>query len=102
MSTRAAKKCRPRPAGTPSLTRAQIDSLLREVPGWAYDGKVIAKSWSFKNYYETLAFVNAVAWLAHREDHHPDMSGGYNRRRVEFNTHSTGGTSEKDLLCAPT
>src|SRR6266581_4399498 len=82
MSTLAAKKCRPLPAGTPALTRAQIDALLKEVPDWAYDGKVIAKSWSFKNYYETMAFVNAVAWVAHREDHHPDTSFGYNRCRV--------------------
>ena len=66
MSTLAERKCRPLPAGTPALSRARIDALLTEVPGWAYDGKVIAKSWSFKNYYETLAFVNAVAWLVHR------------------------------------
>src|SRR5437660_4820438 len=72
MSTLAGKKSRPLPAGTPALARAQIDTLLREVPGWTYDGKVIAKTWSFKNYYETLAFVNAIAWLVHREDHHPE------------------------------
>ncbi|TMH12021.1 MAG: 4a-hydroxytetrahydrobiopterin dehydratase, partial [Betaproteobacteria bacterium] len=59
MSTLAGRKCRPLPAGTPALSRARIDALLTEVPGWTYDGKVIAKSWSFKNYYETLAFVNA-------------------------------------------
>src|SRR3982074_3815751 len=98
MSTLAGKKCRPLPAGTPALTRARIDALLAEVPGWTYDGKVIAKSWSFKNYYETLAFVNAVAWLVHREDHHPDMSVGYNRCRVEFSTHSIGGISENDFI----
>src|SRR2546428_9527642 len=80
--------------------RARIDALLAEVPGWAFDGKVIAKSWSFKNYHETMAFVNAVAWVAHREDHHPDMSVGYNRCRVEFSTHSIGGISENDFICA--
>jgi len=100
MSKLAEKKSRPLPAGTPALTRAQIDALLKEVPGWTYDGKVIAKSWSLKNYYETLAFVNAVAWLVHREDHHPDMSVGYNRCRVEFSTHSIGGISENDFICA--
>ena len=100
MSKLAARKSTPLPAGTPALTRAQIDALLKEVPGWTYDGKVIAKSWSFKNYYETLAFVNAVAWLVHREDHHPDMSVGYNRCRVEFSTHSIGGISENDFICA--
>ncbi|HEX9570643.1 MAG TPA: 4a-hydroxytetrahydrobiopterin dehydratase [Burkholderiales bacterium] len=100
MTTLAGKKCRPLPAGTPALTRARIDALLAEVPGWAFDGKVIAKSWSFKNYHETMAFVNAVAWVAHREDHHPDMSVGYNRCRVEFSTHSIGGISENDFICA--
>jgi len=100
MSKLAEKKSRPLPTGTPPLARAQIDTLLKEVPGWTYDGKVIAKSWSFRNYYETLAFVNAVAWLVHREDHHPDMSVGYNRCRVEFSTHSIGGISENDFICA--
>lgn len=94
------RKCKPLPAGTAALTRAAIDSLLKEVPGWAYDGKVILKTWSFKNYYETLAFANAVAWVAHGEDHHPDMSVGYNRCRVEFSTHSIGGISENDFICA--
>jgi 4a-hydroxytetrahydrobiopterin dehydratase len=100
MSKLAGKKCKTLPAGTPALTRAKIDAFLEEVPGWKYDGKVIAKSWSFKNYYETLAFVNAVAWLVNREDHHPDMSVGYDRCRVEFSTHSIGGISENDFICA--
>jgi 4a-hydroxytetrahydrobiopterin dehydratase len=100
MSSLTEMKCRDLPAGTPALTRARIDELLREVSGWSYDGKVIAKTWSFKNYYETMAFVNAVAWVAHRENHHPDMSVGYNRCRVEFNTHSIGGISQNDFICA--
>src|SRR5438309_11965439 len=100
MSTLTAKKCRPLPAGTPALARAQIDTLLTEVPGWTYDGKAIAKSWSFKNYYETLSFVNSVAWLVHREDHHPDMSVGYNRCRVEFSPPSIGRISENDFIRA--
>ena len=100
MSTLSGKHCRPLPAGTPALTPARIDALLKEVPGWAYDGMVIAKTWSFKNYHETMAFVNAVAWVAHREDHHPDVSVGYNRCRVESSTHSIGGISENDFICA--
>jgi 4a-hydroxytetrahydrobiopterin dehydratase len=100
MSALASRKCRALPAGTTALTQSAIDSLLREVPGWAYDGRVIAKTWSFKNYYETMAFANAVAWIAHREDHHPDMSVSYNRCRVEFSTHSIGGISENDFICA--
>jgi 4a-hydroxytetrahydrobiopterin dehydratase len=100
MANLADRKCGALPAGAPALTRAEIESLLREIRGWSYDGKVIAKSWSFGNYHETMAFVNAVAWIAHREDHHPDMSVGYNRCRVEFSTHSIGGISENDFICA--
>ena len=51
MSSLDRMKCKPLPAGTPALSRARIDALLKEVPGWSYDGKVIAKTWSFKNYY---------------------------------------------------
>lgn len=100
MSSLARMKCSDLPAGTPALSRPRVDALLKEVPGWSYDGKVIAKTWSFKNYYETLAFVNAVAWIVHGEDHHPDLSVGYNRCRVEFSTHSIGGISENDFICA--
>jgi 4a-hydroxytetrahydrobiopterin dehydratase len=100
MPTLAQMKCRPLPSGTPALARPRIDALLKEVPGWSYDGKVISKEWSFKDYHRTMAFVNAVAWVAHREDHHPDMSVGYNRCRVEFSTHSIGGISENDFICA--
>ena len=100
MSRLAERTCLPLPAGTPPLTRPQIDSLLKELPGWIYDARVIAKSWSFGNYHETMAFVNAVAWIAHRQDHHPDMSVSYNRCRVELSTHSIGGISENDFICA--
>jgi 4a-hydroxytetrahydrobiopterin dehydratase len=92
--------CLPLPPGTKALTRGEIDSLLKQVQGWTYDGKVISKTYSFKNYYETMAFVNAIAWIAHREDHHPDLAVGYNRCRVEFSTHSIGGISRNDFICA--
>ena len=100
MSLLAERHCRPLPAGAAPLGGPQLESLLRDVPGWALVGQAIAKTWSFRNYHETMAFVNAVAWIAHREDHHPDMSVGYNRCRVEFSTHSIGGISENDLICA--
>lgn len=100
MPSLAEMKCKDLPAGTAALSRGRIDALLKELPGWSYDGKVIAKTYSFKNYYETIAFVNAVAWIVHREDHHPDMSVSYNRCRVEFSTHSIGGISDNDFICA--
>jgi 4a-hydroxytetrahydrobiopterin dehydratase len=96
----ADEHCRPLPAGTAPLTHAEIDALLREVNGWNYDGHVISKSYAFDDFHRTMAFVNALAWIAHREDHHPDLSLGYNRCRVAFSTHSIGGISRNDFICA--
>jgi 4a-hydroxytetrahydrobiopterin dehydratase len=64
------------------------------------DGRSIVRRFGFKNYYETIAFVNALAWVAHRQDHHPDLQVGYNRCTVTFSTHSVGGLSENDFICA--
>ena len=100
MTCLADEHCRALPAGTPPLSRSEIDALLAGVPGWSYDGRVISKSYSFEDYHRTMAFVNALAWIAHREDHHPDLAVGYNRCRVEFSTHSIGGISRNDFICA--
>ncbi|TCK17903.1 pterin-4-alpha-carbinolamine dehydratase [Thiogranum longum] len=64
------------------------------------DGLAIRRSFRFDNYYRTVAFVNAVAWVVHREDHHPDLEVGYNRCMVSFTTHSVAGLSENDFICA--
>jgi 4a-hydroxytetrahydrobiopterin dehydratase len=63
-------------------------------------GKSIARTFKFENYYQTMAFVNAVAFIAHRQDHHPDMLVSYNKCRIEYTTHSAGGLSEKDIAGA--
>jgi 4a-hydroxytetrahydrobiopterin dehydratase len=47
-----------------------------------------------------MAFVNASAWISHREDHHPDLLVGYNRCRAAYVTHAIGGLSENDFICA--
>ena len=83
-----------------ALTDQQISSKLAQLPGWERAGKEIAKTFKFKNYYETMAFVNATAWISHREDHHPDLEVGYNTCRVRYSTHSVGGLSEGDFNCA--
>src|SRR5687768_12737863 len=94
------KHCTPCESGTPPIDPARAAALLADLPGWESTGKEIAKAYQFKNYYETMAFVNAVAWMAHREDHHPDLEVGYNRCRVRYSTHSVGGLSENDFVCA--
>lgn len=83
-----------------AMTSAEIAQRLSDVDGWrAVDG-AIEKAYSFSGYHETMAFVNALAWIAHREDHHPDLQVGYNRCIVRWSTHSVGGVSINDFVCA--
>ena len=84
------------------LDKATIESLLGNVAGWNVndDGKSISKAFKFKNYYQTIAFVNANAYVSHEQDHHPDLEVGYNRCVVTFSTHSIGGLSQNDFICA--
>jgi len=96
----AGKHCKPSEKGTPPLAAERIKALLKQIPGWEQRGGEIAKTFSFKNYYETMAFVNAAAWVSHREDHHPDLEVGYNKCKVRYSTHSVGGLSENDFICA--
>ena len=87
-----------------ALDDATVNQLLAAVDGWALENGKVSKTFRFKNYYETLAFVNAIAYVIHAEDHHPDLAVGYNRCTVAFNTHSVnggkGGISENDFICA--
>jgi 4a-hydroxytetrahydrobiopterin dehydratase len=92
--------CEPRTGA--ALDRAEAVNLLGQIPGWALEdnASAITRTWRFGNYYETIAFVNALAWIAHHEDHHPDLEVGYNRCRVRFSTHSVNGLSLNDFICA--
>ena len=100
-SSLAEKHSHPIKAGTPALAADKIAEMTRALPGWVVkDGGAISKTFNFKNYYETIAFVNAIAWIAHHEDHHPDLEVGYNRCKVTYSTHSVGGLSENDFICA--
>ena len=100
MSTLASKKCKPCEGGVAPYTEVQAKDLLRQLKGWIVEDAKLVKVYPFSNYYQTMAFVNAVAWISHREDHHPDMSVGYNKCRVEYSTHAIGGLSENDFICA--
>jgi 4a-hydroxytetrahydrobiopterin dehydratase len=87
----AQKKCKPCEGGVSPLRPREIDQLLAQLKGWQFEGSVITKTYEFTNYYQTMAFVNAAAWIAHREDHHPDMVVGYNKCKVAYSTHAIGG-----------
>ena len=74
-----------------ALDGRPVSRSCATAPRLGAQGGEIAKTFKFKNYYETMAFVNATAWVSHREDHHPDLEVGYNRCRVRYSTHSVGG-----------
>ena len=100
MNELARKKCLPCEGGVAPLTDAQVGPLLKGLSGWARDGKAISKTFQFANYHETMAFVNATAWISHREDHHPDLAVGWGQCTVTYSTHAIGGLSENDFICA--
>lgn len=83
-----------------SLPPPEINRLLAQLEGWQQQEQSISKTFHFSNYYQTIAFVNAVAWMTHREDHHPDLKVSYSACQVKYSTHSVGGLSEKDFICA--
>ena len=94
------RKCAPCEGGTPPMAAAQIRHFLDCLSGWEYAEGRIRKSFRFANHHEVMAFLNALAWISHREDHHPDVSFGYNQATVAYMTHSIGGISENDFICA--
>lgn len=79
-----------------------LQEALASLAGWQLieDGMAICRTFNFTDYYRTLAFVNALAFVAHREDHHPDLGVHYNRCVVRFSTHDCGGITRNDLVCA--
>ena len=100
MSIFASRQCE---AKTTQLDEEEVSSHLAEIsPEWqlSADRKSISRVFKFKNYYDTMAFVNVVAMVAHRQDHHPDLHVTYNTCRVEYSTHSVGGLSINDFICA--
>jgi 4a-hydroxytetrahydrobiopterin dehydratase len=100
MNELATRKCKPCEGGVAPLTEQQIRPMLKGLQGWSLENGKLAKVYAFANYYQTMAFVNALAWISHREDHHPDLSVGYKECRVEYSTHAIGGLSENDFICA--
>jgi 4a-hydroxytetrahydrobiopterin dehydratase len=99
-SSLIAKHCAPCEGGVTPMTGNEADDMLKELPGWERVGGAIFKTYAFRDYYQTMAFVNALAWVSHREDHHPDLAVGYNKCRVEYSTHAIGGLSQNDFICA--
>ena len=103
MSELSEKHCKPCDGGTPPLSRERVDQLRREIDtAWQVvnDDKALKREYRFKNFHHTMGFVNAIAYIANTQDHHPDLEVGYNYCRVLLTTHAIGGLSENDFICA--
>lgn len=102
MTSLAQAHCVPRKGSEHCLSKARVRELQLQLPDWTVieDGHAISRTFEFDDYYRTMAFVNALAFIANREDHHPDLSVHYSRCVVRFSTHDVGGLSENDFICA--
>ncbi|MDX1555842.1 MAG: 4a-hydroxytetrahydrobiopterin dehydratase [Xanthomonadales bacterium] len=96
------RRCKPCEGGVDPLDRSRSEALISQLEGWTLseDAKSIHRRYAFEDFYRTMAFVNALAWIANREDHHPDFKTGYNYCEVLFTTHAVNGLSENDFICA--
>jgi 4a-hydroxytetrahydrobiopterin dehydratase len=100
MNELARKKCVPCEGGVAPLGAEQVGPMLKGLGGWTLEGGMITRTYQFGNYFETMAFVNAAAWVSHREDHHPDLVVKWGECKVSYVTHAIGGLSENDFICA--
>jgi len=87
-------------SGSDALADAAIGAQLAELPNWRHLDGALQATYAFADWWETVAFVNALAWMVHRQDHHPDLAVSYNRCTVRWNTHSAGGVTLNDFICA--
>ena len=95
-------RCSPKKGQEHRLSEASIRELMPQLLGWELveEGQALSKTFTFKDYYRTMSFVNAVAHMANGEDHHPDLSVHYDRCVVRWSTHDVGGLSENAFICA--
>lgn len=95
-----ATDCTPRKGPADALSASQIAELAALLPDWQVDAGVLRREFRWKDFHETMGFANAVAWMANRQDHHPDLELGYNYCRMRWSTHDVGGLSLNDFFCA--
>ena len=103
MTELANQQCKSLDKDDAALTIEEARALSSELdPSWTLDtdSASISHTFALDNYYQTIAFVNVVAQIAHQQDHHPDLEVSYNRCKVTYSTHSVGGLSINDFICA--
>ena len=93
----ATLRCKP---GAKRLSAAALATDLRSLPGWTADAGTLAMTFRFPNWHQTIAFVNAIAWIADHQDHHPDLSVHFDHCTVSWSTHDAGGITRNDCICA--
>ncbi|HVT81099.1 MAG TPA: 4a-hydroxytetrahydrobiopterin dehydratase [Phycisphaerae bacterium] len=99
-TTLTTKKCQACASAEGKLTDTQIAELMGQVADWRVENGELRRTFKFKDNHESIAFVNATAWISHSEDHHPDIELGYNKVTMRYSTHSVGGLTENDFICA--
>jgi len=103
MTNLADQQCTPVKTSDGLLTAQQLEQYLNQLGDlWLLDphSPVICREFRFKDYYQTIAFVNKVADIIHQQDHHPEIHISYNRCLIEFTTHSINNLSLNDFICA--
>lgn len=96
------KHCVPCEGGIPALEMTAIEAHLKTLPEWKLNAEKnsIVRVFNFEDFHDTMAFVNAIAWISHKENHHPDLEVGYNRCQVLYMTHAVNGLTDNDFICA--
>jgi 4a-hydroxytetrahydrobiopterin dehydratase len=87
-------------AGAARLGAQELATRVATLTGWSSTEGRLVKTYAFTDFHQTVGFVNALAWIANREDHHPDLVVSYNRCAVAWSTHDAGGITENDVVCA--
>lgn len=103
MSSLQSQTCKPCEGGVEPLSRAEAETLLAQIDDqWSIrdDGLAIVREYTFNNFYKTMSFVNALAFIANAQGHHPDLEVGYGRCHVTYTTHAIDGLSDNDFICA--
>lgn len=102
MESLSEKRCLPCEGKVAPIAKDKISEMMHQIKGWSVDAelKSISRRFEFKSFAKTIAFVNAIAWIATQESHHPEIQFGYNYCLVHFSTHAAHGLTENDFICA--
>lgn len=103
MPALSSQHCSKLSADAAAMRDHEVSEFIQQLdPQWQHNNqeRSISFTYRFKNYYQTMAFVNVVAQIAHQQDHHPELSVSYNRCIVSYSTHSAGGLTLNDFICA--